>query len=73
MQLLEVTVQTRAKNRGVEQLDDGGFRIRTNAAPADGAANRDVQNQLAQFLGVAKTRLSLVRGATTKKKLFLLA
>lgn len=73
MRLLEVTVHTRAKNRGVEQLDDGSFRVRTNAAPADGAANRDVQDQLAQFLGVAKTRLSLVRGAAAKKKFFLLA
>ncbi len=38
--------------------------------PEDGRANRAVQDLLAEALGVAKTRLTLLRGATARDKLF---
>ncbi len=43
---------------------------RTTAAPEAGAANEAVRVMLARALGVAKTRLSLVRGATSRDKVF---
>jgi uncharacterized protein (TIGR00251 family) len=66
--LFNVQVQPKAKARGVEGLADGSYKVRTNVAPEDGKANADVIEQLAEHLGVAKSRLSVVRGATGRKK-----
>jgi hypothetical protein len=49
-------------------MPDGSFRIRTTIAPEDGKANADVIAQLADHLGIAKSRLAVVRGATGRKK-----
>jgi uncharacterized protein YggU (UPF0235/DUF167 family) len=38
--------------------------------PEDGRANKAVSELLAEALGVAKTRLTLVRGATSREKVF---
>ena len=46
------------------------LRIRTTAAPADGAANRDVARQLARVYGVPPSRVELLRGAKGRDKLF---
>lgn len=49
---------------------DGQLRAQVTAVPEDGRANRAVQALLAEALGVARTRLSLIRGATSRDKLF---
>jgi len=54
-----------------EILYDGvGFRITVTAAPEDGKANDAVRGLLADGLCVAKSRLTLVRGATSRQKRF---
>ena len=50
--------------------EDGQLRAQVTAVPEDGRANRAVQALLAEALGVARTRLSLIRGATSRDKLF---
>jgi hypothetical protein len=47
-----------------------GLRCTVTAPPEDGRANRAVAELLAHALGVAKSRLTLVRGATSRDKLF---
>ncbi len=49
---------------------DGVLRCTTTAAPEDGRANAAVAEQLGRALGVAKTRLTLVRGAASRDKVF---
>lgn len=71
--LISVSVQPKAKARGVEVLADGSYKVRTNVAPEDGKANADVIEQLAEHLGVAKSRLSVARGATGRKKVISLS
>ena len=51
-------------------LRDGRIQIRVTAPPEDGRANRAAQEALALALGVAKSRLTLIRGATSREKLF---
>jgi uncharacterized protein YggU (UPF0235/DUF167 family) len=46
------------------------LRVRVTARPADGEANRAVTDLLAGALGVAASRIALVRGATSRDKLF---
>ena len=51
---------------------DGRILIRVAAAPTDGKANDAVLRVLAAALGVAPSRLTLLRGAAARDKLFLL-
>ncbi len=64
-----VRVTPRAKQPGIA-LTDGQWRSSVTAAPEDGKANAAVTEALAHALGVAKTRLTLLRGATSRDKLF---
>ena len=47
-----------------------GLRVYVTVVPEDGKANAAVVKLLAKALGVAKSRLVLVRGATSRDKVF---
>ena len=59
--------------RDVIEAGAEGLRVRVTAPPEDGKANDAVRRLLAKAMGVAPTRLVLVRGATSRDKVFLLA
>ena len=69
-QWLEVRVQPRARRNEVVAQADGVFRVQVTAAPEGGEANRAVIALLADALGVAPSRIALVRGAASRDKLF---
>jgi len=56
----------------VEALEvvDGSLLAKVRARPEDGKANAAVQELLARALGVAATRVKMLRGATSREKLF---
>jgi uncharacterized protein len=64
-----VKVTPRARRTAVSEAD-GVIRISVTAAPEDGKATAAVAEALAHALGVAKSRLVLLRGATSREKLF---
>ncbi|MEZ5720557.1 MAG: DUF167 domain-containing protein [Paracoccaceae bacterium] len=66
---LAVRVTPRAARNAVE---DGpqGLRVSVTAPPEDGKANKAVAKLLGDALGVAKSRLTLLRGATSRDKVF---
>ena len=67
---LAVRVTPRAsRNEIVELLEDGTIKIRIASPPADNEANETLINFLAEILGVAKSRLDIVAGATGRDKL----
>ncbi|MFN3647163.1 MAG: DUF167 domain-containing protein [Gemmobacter sp.] len=66
---IAVRVTPRAGRNGIEETPDG-LRVRVTAPPEDGKANEAVRRLLAKALGVAPTRLVLVRGATARDKVF---
>ena len=67
---LAVRVTPRAsRNEIVEMLEDGTIRIRIAAPPADDEANTALLEFLAEILGVPKSRLDIVAGATGRDKL----
>ncbi len=59
-------------NAGREQvtLDGTRFVIRVTVTPEDGKANKAVTKLLAKALGIAPSRLTLIRGATSRDKVF---
>jgi uncharacterized protein len=64
-----VRVTPGARRAGVELKDDV-IRISVTAPPEDGRATDAARTALAEALGVAKTRLVLVRGTKSREKLF---
>jgi len=50
--------------------EDGILRIYVTTVPEDGKANAAVQKLLAKAMGVAKSRLTLIRGQTSRDKCF---
>lgn len=66
---IAVHVTPRAARAGIA-LAEGAIRIRVTVPPEDGKANAAVRDLLARALGIAKTRLTLVRGDTARDKLF---
>lgn len=64
-----VRVTPRSRRPGVT-LEAGVLRVAVTAPPEDGRANAAVAEALAHALGVAKGRLVLLRGATSRDKLF---
>jgi uncharacterized protein YggU (UPF0235/DUF167 family) len=66
---LAVRVTPNARRAGVD-LVEGQIRIGVTATPEDGKATEAARVALATALGVAKTRLTLVRGATSRNKIF---
>ena len=50
------------------RFEDGVLHVRTTSAPVDGAANAAVVELIARTLGVAKSRVSVVRGLKSRVK-----
>ncbi len=63
--IVNVRVTPRAKFNKIELP-----KIWITAAPADGAANMAVIKILAEHFGVAKSRVRMVRGETSRDKVF---
>ena len=66
---IAVRVTPRASRNAVE-VQDGAIRVKVTAVPEDGKANAAVVKLLAKALGVPKSRLELIRGATARDKVF---
>ncbi|MEE1111246.1 MAG: DUF167 domain-containing protein [Alphaproteobacteria bacterium] len=68
--IINVRVIPRAKLNRVEVQPDGTLRIHTTTAPTDGKATADVIKMLAEHYNVPKTCIKLIRGATSRDKVF---
>ncbi len=67
--MVALRVTPRSVRDAIEGVDDeGSIRVRVTAAPADGAANKAVIKLLAKSLGVPKSALTLVAGASSRHK-----
>jgi len=66
---IAVYVQPRASRTELAGMHDGCPRIRLAAPPVDGAANAALAEFLADRLGVAKSRVRVVAGMTSRRKL----
>jgi uncharacterized protein (TIGR00251 family) len=67
-----VTLRVRLTPRGgrdeVRLLDDGSLAVRVAAPPVEGRANDALRKVVAKALGVAPSRVQLVRGERSREK-----
>ncbi len=69
---IAVRVTPKASRNAVVEAE-GAIRVYVTVAPEGGKANAAVAKLLARALGLAKSRLVLVRGETARDKLFRIA
>lgn len=65
---LAVRVTPGARSESVS-IEGGRVLVKVRAKPQDGAANEAVLDLLSDALGIATSRLRLLRGATSREKL----
>lgn len=67
---IRVTPNARRRALDLPEKPDEPIRIAVTEVPENGKATATAQEILAAALGVAKSRLTLLRGATSREKLF---
>ncbi len=65
---INVYVQPRASKTAIAGMHDGCIKVRLAAPPVDGAANAALIEFIAERLGIAKSRVRLVSGASSRRK-----
>jgi uncharacterized protein (TIGR00251 family) len=65
---LRVRLTPRAARSAVELRDDGTLAVRVGAPPVDGQANAAAIKVVAKALGVAPSRVRLIRGERSREK-----
>lgn len=67
--MIEIRATPRAARNEV-RIENGLIRVYVTAAPEKGKANDIIRKLLAKSMGIAKTRLVLIRGDIARDKLF---
>jgi uncharacterized protein (TIGR00251 family) len=65
---LTVRLQPRAKRNAILGERDGVLRVSVAAAPVDGLANAALCKLLAKRAGIARGRVSVIRGERSREK-----
>lgn len=65
---ISVYVQPRASKTQIAGMHDGHIKVRLAAPPVDGAANAALVQFVADKLGVAKSRVRLISGTSSRRK-----
>jgi uncharacterized protein YggU (UPF0235/DUF167 family) len=68
--LVSVHVKPGSKAPGLVFCPDGTLVVRVREPATEGRANEAVRKALASWLGIPKSRVSLLRGAASKHKAF---
>ena len=66
--MVDVRVQPRASRDRIAGFRDGTLRVYVGAPPERGKANASVLRLLAKTLGIARQRVQIVRGETSRTK-----
>jgi uncharacterized protein (TIGR00251 family) len=64
----EIRVTPRARQNKVQRQPDGSLKVYVTAPPEDGRANEAVVDVIAEWLGVKRREVEIVRGTTSRNK-----
>ena len=65
---LNIKVIPRAKKEKIERLSDNELKVHLTAPPVEGAANKQLIELLADYFGVKKRQIRIVRGQRGRSK-----
>jgi uncharacterized protein (TIGR00251 family) len=66
---INIYVQPRASKTCIAGMHDGHIKVRLAAPPVDGAANAALVEFVAERLGIAKSRVRVVGGISSRRKI----
>lgn len=66
---LTIKVHPHARNRAVEEVKKGEYKIRVLSPPSGGKANKEVIETLAAYFDIPLSRVKIVRGMKSRHKL----
>ena len=69
---ITVKVKPNARENSIKQVETGIFEVKVSVPPEKGKANQKVIELLSKELKIAKSRISLIKGETSKEKLFII-
>ena len=69
--VLSVRAQPGARKAGVQGEQAGALKVAVTAPPEDGRANQALTDLLREWLGLKRSQVELVGGATSRNKQFL--
>jgi hypothetical protein len=64
-----VRVRPRSARAGIEGVEGEVLRVRLTAPPVEGLANKQLIEVMARAMGVAKSRVTILRGEGARTKL----
>ncbi len=67
---ISVKVKANTSQERIEKIDDGNFIVWIKEKPVEGRANEAVAKVLAEYFGIAKSGVNLIKGQTSKQKIF---
>lgn len=66
---ISILVKTKAEENKVEKIDENNYIVRTKKVPIEGKANESVIKILADFFGIAPSRIQIVSGKKSRRKI----
>jgi len=67
---IKVKVKPNAKKDEIKKIQDDYYEVRVTVVPEKGKANRRVIELLAKHFKIAKSRVKLIKGETSREKIF---
>ncbi len=67
---ISARVKPNAKENKVEKISDNEFLVWVKAPAQENRANQAAREILAEYFGVAKSRVNLLKGKTSRQKVF---
>lgn len=65
---LKVKVEPRASQKGISGLFGEALKIKVNAPPAGGEANKELIEILSEEFGIRKTAIRIIKGHSSRNK-----
>jgi len=67
---ISVKVKANTSRERIEKIGDGNLIVWIMEKPVEGRANEAVAKALAEYFGIAKSKVNLIKGHTSKQKIF---
>ncbi len=67
---ISVKVKANTSREKIEKVDDANFLVWIKEKPVKGRANEAVAKALTEYFGIAKSSVVLLKGRTSKHKIF---
>lgn len=65
---LKIKVEPRSSRKGISGIVGDAIKIKVNAPPAGGAANKELIEVLSEEFGIKKTSIKILRGMSSRNK-----